>query len=358
MKIRFLKMSVLGVGLILTGCSGKNHSVNSDSIIADSEFSQGAYLQEGKQTVEIDFKKAVPISKNLTTVKNIVFDDSCDDIIGMLHHIVVKGDTIYAIDPVKSPGLYAYHKDGRQIFAYCSEGGGPEDISSPMNLTVRDNDIVVFDFASKKLMYFSRQGEFIKSVSLPVDALSAALDPVQGIWIDYSNQEYDVTKLSWIKDSMSTEQKVLEVPDYLKGKTILPIATLLNIPDNGLRYYPALETKIYSVREGVAKIIYDLDFKGKWPSEEEIIANFSGNDWAPKMRKFPINSKGFSENEHWLVLSYTYNQNLYIVVFNKLKKETTIYVDSEDRYYNPLYVDESGLYMHCNDDTLEILELK
>lgn len=351
-------IAVLCIGLILSGCGSKNRSDKSDTSSGSNELGKQEFNDIATQTIEIDFKKAVPISKNLVAVKNIIFDDSCDDIMGMPHHIVVSGDTIFAIDPAKSPGLYAYDKDGSQLFAYCSGGGGPEDISSPMNLTVRDNDIVVFDFASKKLMYFSRQGEFIRSVSLPVDALSAALDSVEGVWIDYSNQEYDDAKLSWVKDSLSTEQKVLDVPEHLKGMTILPVATLLNIPDNGLRYYPALEPKIYNVREGVAKVMYELDFKGKWPSEDDMIAQYSGNDWAPKMRNFPIRVGGYTENNRWLVLGYTYNQDRYIVAHNKLKGETSIYFDSEEKYYGPQYVDGSDLYVLCQDGNLDVLDLK
>lgn len=348
----------MGIGLILSGCGSKSQSDKSDSSAEKSGLTLNGLEETNPRTIEIDFGKALPISKNLVSVNNISFDESCDDIIGMPHHIVVSGDTIFAIDPVKSPGLYAYHKDGSQIFAYCSEGGGPEDISSPMNLMVRDNDIVVFDFASKKLLYFSKQGQFIKSVSVPIDALSATLDSSQGIWVDYSNQEYDDIKLSWIKDSISPQQKILEVPEHLKGMTVLPIATLLNIPDNGLRYYPALETKIYAISEGATKVIYELDFKGKWPSEEEFIANYSGNDWAPKMRKFPIRTGGFAEDRHWLVLGYTYQQSCYIVVYDKLKNETSIFEDSEDKYYNPLYVDGFDLYILCQDGNLDILKLK
>lgn len=347
------------IALILTGCSGGEQSGNRDSTNSESETPDNSYIHEdiGKQSVEIDFDKAIPVTGNLKTAGNISFDESDDNILGIPHHIVVKGDTIYAVDPVKSPGIYAYHKNGQQIFAYCPNGDGPEDISRPMNLTVREDDIVVFDFGKKRLLYFSKHGDFIKSIELPINALSAAMDPVQGIYIDYSNQAYDNTKLAWIKDSVSAERKILDVPEFLSGMTVLPMATLLNISNNELRYYPPLETEIYNIIEGKAYVIYELDFKGKWPSRENITDQFSGNDWARKMRSFPINSKGFSENEKWLVIGYVYDQKLYIVVFNKSTKESKTYVDTENKYYNPLYVDESDLYMQRKDDTLDILEL-
>lgn len=312
---KYLHLTIIGIGLMFSGCSGRNQSNDSDSAAIDTA-STANVAENIERSVEIDFDKAEPISSNLKIVGNVSFDDSDENILGIPHHIVVKGDTIFAVDPVKSPGVYAYHKDGRQIFAYCSQGGGPDDIASPMNLTVRDTDIAVYDFASKKMLYISKQGAFIKSVALPPSSLSAALDPSQGICVDYSNQRYSDTKLSLIKDSISNEKKILEVPEYLQGMTMLPMTTVLNLPDNSLRYYPPLETEIYNVSNGEASIIYRLDFKGKWPSKEEFERKYSGNDWAPKMRDFPIRSKGYSENDNWLVLGYSYDKNLYPTVIN------------------------------------------
>lgn len=353
---KYLHLTIIGVGLIISGCSGKNQTNDSDSTIIDTDSTMSA-VENIERSVEIDFDKAEPISSNLKIAGNVSFDDSDDNILSIPHHIVVKGDTIFAIDPVKSPGVYAYRKDGRQIFAYCSHGGGPEDISSPMNLTVRNTDIAVYDFANKKMLYISKQGDFIKSVALPPSSLSAALDPSHGICVDYSNQGYSDTKLSLIKDSISNEKIILKVPEYLKGMTMLPMTTVLNLPDNSLRYYPPLETEIYDISNGEASIIYRLDFKGKWPSKEEFERKYSGNDWAPKMRDFPIRSKGYSENDNWLVLGYTYDKNLYIVVFDKTRDKAITYIDSEGKYYNPLYVDGSELYMQCQDDTIDILDL-
>lgn len=58
---------------------------------------------------------------------------------GMPHNIIVRGDTIFAIDAFQSPGIYMYDKDGRQLLAYCKVGTGTGDITSPSGLTVTPN---------------------------------------------------------------------------------------------------------------------------------------------------------------------------------------------------------------------------
>ncbi|MDE6290079.1 MAG: 6-bladed beta-propeller [Muribaculaceae bacterium] len=306
----------------------------------------------------IDFEDAQPIANHLKTVCNIVFDEDTEEIIGSIQQMTVRGDTIYAVDPAKNPGLYAYLKDGSQLFAYCNMGGGPEDLSSPMNLTVSDTEIVVFDMAGTKLMYFSKDGGFMKSTDLPVFATSAMEDPVKGIWIDYSNQQYEDLKLAWKEDEESDPVPVLGVPDHLKGMTIVELVNLRQLPNGEVRYLPSLEPLIYSLRDGKAVQTYELDYKGKWPSEEEFKTKYSGNDWALKIRNIPMDLKGFSENDRWLVIGNILNRGkTYLTVYDKQTGKSTTYIDSDRSYYNPGYIDGDDLYLIRQDDSIDILHL-
>ncbi len=313
------------------------------------------------RTVEVDFEDAKPISEHFETVGNIVFDEDTEDILGCIQQLVVRGDTIYAVDPVKNPGLYAYLKDGSQIFAYCNQGGGPEDMTSPMSLTVSENEIIVFDMADTKLMHFSKDGRFLKSIDLSVFALAAIEDQNGGIWIDYSNQEYEDVKLAWKQDAESEAVPVLGVPDLLKGMTMAGLTTFLQLPDGEIRYIPSMENLIYGLSDGKAKEVYALDYKGKWPSEDEIRKKYTGDDWAPNItKKFPIRIHGVVENERWLAICYRYKTSqgdLYLVVYDKQNSISKTYIDSSARYHSPLYVDGSELYMSCSDDTIDILQL-
>ncbi len=345
---------VFFVGLVLICCSSGRQSQQESSV---SEGSTSLPI-----TIEVDFDAAEPIAEHFKTVGNIVFDENTEDILGCIQHMVVRGDTIYAVDPVKNPGLYAYLKDGSQIFAYCNQGGGPEDMSSPMSLTVNDAEIIVFDMAGTKLMHFSKDGKFKKSIDLPVFTLAAIEDQNHGIWLDYSNQKYEDVKLAWKKDSESQPLPVLGVPELLKRITIVQLTTFLQLPDGEIRYLPSMENLIYSLSEGKTQAMYELDYKGKWPTEEEFRNKYTGDDWAPKItRNFPINLHGFVESDRWLAICYRYKAHggdLYLVVYDKQNSTSKIYRDSEACYQSPLYLDGSELYMSRSDDTIDVLQLQ
>lgn len=353
MKNLSLPVFILIALFAVTSCYNKKQTDTDQSV---TESLKSTFPE--KRNVEIDFEAAKPISKHLEIIGNVVFDEDTEEIIGGIQQMAVRGDTIFAVDPAKNPGLYAYLKNGSQIFAYCNAGGGPEDLSSPMNLTVSDTEIVVFDMGASRLMHFSKDGKFLKSIDLPVFALSAMEDPAKGIWIDYSNQQYEDLKLAWKADEESDPVPVLGVPEHLNGMTTVELVNLRQLPDGEVRYLPSLEPLIYSLCDGKAVEAYELDYKGKWPSEEDFKTKYSGNDWILKIRDIPVKLKGFAENDRWLVIGNDLNHdNTYITVYDKQTGKSATYIDSDKSYYNPAYIDGDELYLTRQDDTLDILRL-
>ncbi|MDE6560354.1 MAG: 6-bladed beta-propeller [Muribaculaceae bacterium] len=159
-------------------------------------------------------------------------------------------------------------------------------------------------------------------------------------------------------DEESDQIPVLGVPDHLKGMTTVELVNMLQLPNGELRYLPSLETRIYALQDGKAVEAYELDYKGKWPSEEEFKAKYSGNDWAIKIRNIPVKLKGFAENDRWLVIGNILNrEKTYITVYDKQTGKSTTYIDSDKSYYHPAYIDGNDLYLTRQDDSLDILRL-
>lgn len=229
-------LEIFVVSILLVGCNSKTQNVTIDNTSTDIQ----------AQTIDIKFDEAIPISHVFNVTSSININEDTDHIMGSIQQMVVQGNTIYGIDPISHPGLYAYLGNGSQLFAYCKRGQGPEDLMSPMNMSISNNEISVFDFAEKKIMIFSKEGKYLESIELPIDALAAMRDSSGGIWIDFSNQDYDDVKLGYTNGSMDSIQCVLNVPDYLKGMTEVPMTNILSLADGELRYLPSMECGVYN----------------------------------------------------------------------------------------------------------------
>ena len=349
-KVKLSHFILLVMSILMAGCKNNYQGAgneNATSLKSDTV----------PYSVKFDFDNACEISTDLKKNGIITFDEETENIPGGIQQIAVKGDTIFVVDPAKNPGLYAYLKDGSQLFAYCDNGTGPEDIVSPMSLAVTDSEINVFDFSDKKLISFSKDGRFKQGINLSMDVKAAIKDSNGGIWMDFSNQKYGNEKLIWKKDEKSKPITVLTVPEHLKGMTTVPLMNMVQLTNGELRYIPSIEPYIYALSDGRAIMMYELDFMGKWPSIEKIATQYQGNDWAKKFINFPIHIKGVAESDRWLVVGANFNKKLYITVYDKIDHTSRSFVDSQQEYYNPLYVEESNLYMNRSDDSIEILKI-
>lgn len=313
-------------------------------------------------TIKLSVDDARPFSKTYKPAQVVTLDDSTEDIVGVPAAIEVVGDTLYIIEPRNNPGFRAYLHDGRQLFSYSSVGSGPEDIVSPINLCVNDSLLSTFDWASFSLVFVDKNGHFVKRYSVGEQAVAAMEDKSGGIWTDYSNQEYETTRLSWKPTPDAIEVEVLPVPEHLKGLTLVSMMHFSRIYDGTINYVPPLDPRVYGLLKGKAWIKYELDFDGLWPDEEEIQRELGGNDWATKLRYFPaIKKTRVLEDDRWLVISFDHdterNKEHYIHVYDKNSAKGITYRDDEEIYFAPEAISGNRLYIPTKEDTIAIIDL-
>lgn len=326
--------------------SGKNGSKECDS--------DGMSLPK---TVKIDIDKAVAMDDVLESKDIIRFDENTENIIGSFHNVVVCGDTIYAIDPYKNPGIYAYLKDGRQLFAYCSVGNGPGDLIAPTCISVTDDEVSTYDGAQFKIIVIGKDGKYRRSIDVPPMTLNAMLDREGNVWADFTNQDVGDDRIMWKSKDDSTYSTVMKVPELLKGITLIVMEGLQNLPEGTVGYTPPMEPRIYTLSDGKATVRYDLDFNGLWPDDETFKAEFTGNAWAPKSDYFPIQSLRYNESDRYMVLKFKNDNRLYLHILDKKTgSEKTMRVD-DDLYWGSVYVTDNELYMNRKDDSMEIMAI-
>lgn len=328
----------------LTGCGSK------DKAITEAQ-------ENAPDVVNIDISSAKDFSEDLDSIGEVVFDETCQQIMGVPHNVVVRGDTIFAIDANQSPGIYAYLNNGKQILAYCSKGSAPSDIWAPGCLAVTDTEISVCE--SGKIVVIDKEGNFKRKIDVPIMAHNAIIDQSGGVWVDFTNQDYEEPRLMWKKDSVSEFVEVQKVPDFLKGVTVIEIQSLQHTPNGNVMYQPVYEPRIYELNDGNITIKYELDFNSLWPDEDVIKAKFVGNDWAIKRKNFPIKRMRFHESNKYLVIGFMYNEGeRFLVIYNKRTNKSHTYKVNTEKYISSIFVTDSKLYMVNNNSNLEIFKIK
>ena len=342
--------------LILPGCTNK--SKNTVSTETDVETEAKTFHHVDSAVLSISIKNAKPISSSLEKIKVISFDEDAENIIGLPQTMEVRGDTIFTVDSYQAPGIYAYLMDGTQLWAYCSEGGADADIASPFNLSVTDNYVTAYDMGGRKLITLDKSGKFVKKTDLHPDAVNALMDATGGIWTNYSNQEYANTLLSFRATPDSEETEILEVPDLVKGSTVIGIRSLTPLRDGTINYLPELQPKVYSLYDGKIALKYILDFGSLWPDEATMKKEYRGGYWARNMRNFPVSRLKIDESQDWVGISFSNKENNYIYLYDRKNKGGLTYMDDTQEYYAPLALVDDTVYMQAKDNTIVALKCK
>lgn len=348
-----IALALPALTFFIGGCNSKSDNVNDQtSTVASRDDSIAAPI-----VLDIDIAEALPFESHFQTASIFTVDENDEPFMGRPESMSICGDTIYAVDGFYAPGFYGYTHDGTKIFHYCSTGGGPEDVNQPRYIAVSDSTISAFTSAPPSIAIIDKHGKFVKRIELPFTACGAMLDPVEGYWVHFSNQEDEDVKLAWYADETAQPTVPLKVPEHLKGMTTSSTGVFQTLGDGTLNYMDLYEPRIYSLRHGRCRIKYELDFNGLWPDDNIIKSRYGGDSWANKSRDFPIFSLAATEGDKWLAVTFRHNGLMYVYLYDKTCNRGSIYVDKNKAYSYPKSINGCLIYMPRQDDTVEILDL-
>lgn len=312
------------------------------------------------QTINIDIKKSHPLTNQISEIKTIVLNDSNAEVSpGIIFNGEILNDTLYAIDAYKSPEIYAYSiTDGRQLYGYSKVGNGPEDILTLSDLNVNPNSISAYDRINNRILKIDKHGNFISVENAPSDATEAIVDNNGNIWIEYSNNDDNCVKLSYISSESKIEQTIRPTPNHLKGIMVVPKRSFFKMSDGSISYYPWLENTIYTLQNGKISKKYFLNLNGLMPDEKELRAWAINGDWADHLRKMPLKQLTYCEDTDRVVIFLKVNDTGYIHLYNKTSKIGKTYEDIDNRYIYPIAVTGEKLYMLTDEDsTIDVLTI-
>ena len=352
------QLLILPLAALLFSCGGGQQAVQEQVVpiaVADT-----VDFPECK-TVKIRLRNAAKLS-TLPVVDSVMFDESVEKFIGEPAIVVVKGDTIFAVDMRKAPGIYAYRRDGSQLFAYTSTGQGPEDFMILSDLHVSHTEISAFDRPSNHLFVIDKQGNFKERIWTPTYTLAAFKGDKGDIWVDFSNlRQGDGVQLAWAPPVERTDSmiEVRAVPESMRGITSTDLQTFLRLDTDEVIFHPAFERYIFTVKDGKIAKRYDMDFGDLWWDDEKMASVASSNAWARLLPDFPIQPLYVQENQKWLVLNFRANrENYYCYFYDKESNQGRIFVDDTGKYMAVKDVVGDEIFLHrLLDNNLDIISI-
>ena len=99
------------------------------------------------------------------TIQAIALEISDEFVIGEISHIKYSDDRILICDKM-SEAVYLYDANtGKAMTKIYSPGRGPEEYLEMADVDMYNNMIVIFDYVGRKLLFYTKEGDFIKTIS-------------------------------------------------------------------------------------------------------------------------------------------------------------------------------------------------
>jgi hypothetical protein len=151
--------------LVLFSCGTENrkpHRIAEDIIAVESFL----YV-DNPDAVTIDNEKAetVPYEKLRSILKDVKYIPLVStEPIGAFNGIIIYKDRIYVLDAYLAEKIFIFDMNGKQIKIIDSKGGAPQEYRGllDMNISEKEECLVIGDRLSMHFLYFSLDGEFLK----------------------------------------------------------------------------------------------------------------------------------------------------------------------------------------------------
>lgn len=146
--------------------------INCVFLLSCSDGEKSGYTAEGNDAyvdLSVCDDKTVLFSDVIDTIEYMPLETNERCLIGYITKIIPVGNTIVVVDNERANRVFLYDKDGKFIRQISSRGDSPESYVSLRDVAIdkQGGRVFILDAATMRLLMFSMDGNFIKSVKLP-----------------------------------------------------------------------------------------------------------------------------------------------------------------------------------------------
>ncbi len=162
--------------------------------------------------------------------------------------VVDDGGTIYALD-FKDKKIKVFDDSGEFLLAFGEEGQGPGELQMPAGIFLApDSQLAINDALARKMIYFTKQGKYIREVSYATTrlALVTLLMDSQGNFmgremkLEGQEMVYEIVKLDQEMESLFTLDKIgfpAPIPGSGNKINLMDATSIFQFDNSGNIYY-------------------------------------------------------------------------------------------------------------------------
>ncbi len=150
------------IALLVVMSSCKQEKVNVKVLQTNGKPTEVITIQDDILTEEIDFSKLV------NSIDFIPLETTNECLIGRIDKILSDSE-YYFIHDRSNKNLFRFRKDGKFLNKIGSKGQGPKDYIDIWNIALdkKSHTIDVLDLAGRKIVKYSYDGTFVKTIKMP-----------------------------------------------------------------------------------------------------------------------------------------------------------------------------------------------
>ena len=218
-------------------------------------------------------------------IKYVPLETNQESLIGYYQNVVIYNDFVYVLDRVSARAVLIFDLNGQFIQKIGAVGGGPEEFYLLAGFSVdksKDN-LVLYDNMKRRMMYYTLDGNFIKSVNVPFSFFGTFVFLSSGTMISAINKHdgnfhlgrFDDYRLIY-SDSLG---KMLKFGYGFDDNINLPLSwSQLISYDNEILYLPQYLNSIYTVTDSSILQKYIIDLSKFNPFNKKMLTQFRNYD--------------------------------------------------------------------------------
>ncbi|KYG76961.1 6-bladed beta-propeller [Roseivirga echinicomitans] len=305
---------LLGTSLLIFSCSKKEEaSINVNTI----------------EIGQIDKKATESIEKFISGAKYKILKTG-DKFFAEITKLIIQNDRIYLLDGDRGQIILIYDLDGNLLNFISKTGSGPGEYRQPTDLWINlDGTIELLDEAQRKIITYSKNGDFINEMKLPFAA--EKFIKTNSKYFFYTNniafsfkEDSNETGLVISTNLNLTNPEVIVPADMLRADFYYVTTQNFTQVNNSWYFFDAFSNRLINLSEG-EDIILDfgeLNFPTDFFTKEKKRGIDVMNDLYNLGKVWDIGA--IYDTESYLYFKFQINLTVYMAFYDKEKGTTNV----------------------------------